>query len=83
MLGEQFAWAEGEQIRMTPDQREAFEERAAILEFDAGMTREDAERMAALDVAVAMLEQCKRRRLERQERLGLASDETECPQDAR
>lgn len=26
---------------------EAYEERAAILEFDAGMNREDAERMAA------------------------------------
>lgn len=32
---------------MTDDQREAYEERAAILEFDAGMNREDAEKMAA------------------------------------
>lgn len=32
---------------MTDDQREAYEERAGILEFDAGMTREDAEKMAA------------------------------------
>ena len=32
---------------MTPDHREAFEERAAILEHDAGMTREQAEREAA------------------------------------
>ena len=31
---------------MTPDQKEAFEERAAILEFDAGMTRQEAERVA-------------------------------------
>jgi pyrroline-5-carboxylate reductase len=31
---------------MTDDQREEFEERAAILEFDAGMTREEAERVA-------------------------------------
>ncbi len=60
---------------MTPDQREAYEERAAILEFDAGMSRADAEKMAALDVAVAMLEQCKRRRLERQERLGIPDNE--------
>lgn len=32
---------------MTDDQREAFEERAAILEFEAGMTREQAEKLAA------------------------------------
>ena len=32
---------------MTDDQREAYEERAAILEFDAGMSRADAEKMAA------------------------------------
>lgn len=32
---------------MTDDQREAFEERAAILEFDAGMSREKAEAEAA------------------------------------
>ena len=31
---------------MNDDQREEFEERAAILEFDAGMTREEAERLA-------------------------------------
>lgn len=31
---------------MTDDQQEAFEERAAILEFDAGMTREEAEKRA-------------------------------------
>ncbi len=31
---------------MTADKREAFEERAAILEFDAGMDRTDAEREA-------------------------------------
>jgi hypothetical protein len=28
-----------------------FEERAAIMEYDGGMTREEAERLAALDVA--------------------------------
>ncbi len=32
---------------MTEDQHEAFEERAAILEFEAGMTREQAEKLAA------------------------------------
>ena len=31
---------------MTDDQREAYEERAAILEFEAGMTRADAEKAA-------------------------------------
>lgn len=31
---------------MTDDQLEAYEERAGILEFDAGMTREEAERVA-------------------------------------
>lgn len=33
--------------RMTTDQREAYEERAGILQFDAGMSRADAEKMAA------------------------------------
>ena len=32
---------------MTEDQHEAFVERAAILEFEAGMTREQAEKLAA------------------------------------
>jgi hypothetical protein len=32
---------------MTADQREEFDERAGILEFCAGMSRADAERMAA------------------------------------
>lgn len=32
---------------MTDDQREAYEERAGILQFDAGMSREEAENMAA------------------------------------
>lgn len=32
---------------MTNDEREWFEERAAILEFDAGMTRDAAEALAA------------------------------------
>jgi len=31
---------------VTEDQREAYEERAGILEFCAGMTREEAERVA-------------------------------------
>ena len=33
--------------RMTTDQIEAYEERAGILEYEAGMSREDAEKMAA------------------------------------
>lgn len=32
---------------MTNDEREAYEERAAILEFDAGMTRDAAEALAS------------------------------------
>jgi hypothetical protein len=36
----------GQYVRMTDDQREAYEERAGILEFCAGMTREEAERVA-------------------------------------
>jgi len=35
---------------MTDDRREAYEERAAILQFDAGMTREQAEKIAARQV---------------------------------
>lgn len=31
---------------MNDDQREAYEERAGILQFEAGMTREEAERVA-------------------------------------
>lgn len=31
---------------LTEDEHEAFEERAAILEYDAGMSREQAERQA-------------------------------------
>lgn len=42
---------------MTPDEREAFEERAAILEYDTGMTRKEAERKA--------LEMVKQENLER------------------
>ncbi|MCK8787319.1 hypothetical protein M0638_23385, partial [Roseomonas sp. NAR14] len=30
--------------------RDAYEERAAILEFDAGLTREEAERLARIEV---------------------------------
>jgi hypothetical protein len=33
-------------LHMTDDQREAYEERAGILQFEAGMTREEAERVA-------------------------------------
>lgn len=35
---------------LTEDERERFEERAAIMEFDGGMSREDAERSAYADV---------------------------------
>lgn len=35
---------------LTPDQREAFEERAAILEYDAGLPRRTAERRALVEV---------------------------------
>jgi hypothetical protein len=38
-------------LRMTDDQREAYEERAGILQFEAGMTREEAERVA-MDLTV-------------------------------
>jgi hypothetical protein len=38
------------QDRLTPEQREHFEERAAIIEFDAGVPREEAERRAILAV---------------------------------
>lgn len=34
--------------RLTPDQKELFEERAAIMEFDGGLSREDAEIEALL-----------------------------------
>lgn len=37
-------------VRLTDDQQEAFEERAAIMEFDAGMTREQAEAAALQDI---------------------------------
>jgi hypothetical protein len=33
--------------RVTLEQREDYEERAAIMEYDAGMTREEAEQWAA------------------------------------
>lgn len=36
--------------RLDPDRREAFEERAGILEFDARFSREDAERRALVEV---------------------------------
>ena len=37
---------------MTADKREAFEERAAILEFDAGMDRTDAEKEAMRQLGI-------------------------------
>ena len=36
---------------LSADERDAFEERAAILEYDAGLSRGEAERLAAADVA--------------------------------
>lgn len=39
------------QIAADPDLSAEFEERAAILEYDAGLSREDAERQAAREVA--------------------------------
>lgn len=63
--------------RMTTDQIEAYEERAGILEFDAGMSREDAERMAALAVGFEIVNHVKRRRLERAARLGIIADDEE------
>ena len=38
---------------MNDDQREAYEERAGILQFEAGMTREEAERLAMIEVSRA------------------------------
>ncbi len=35
---------------MTEDQREHFNERAAIMQYDGGMTREDAEKAAMQEV---------------------------------
>ena len=37
---------------MTDDDREAYEERAAILEFDAGMSRDEAEKEAMLQLGI-------------------------------
>ena len=37
-------------MHLTDDEQEAFEERAAIMEFDAGMTREEAEAAAMQDI---------------------------------
>ncbi|MBP9803299.1 MAG: hypothetical protein KBE22_00140 [Candidatus Accumulibacter sp.] len=42
---------------MTDDQQEAFDERAAILEFDAGMSLEEAERAAMLELETVEFEQ--------------------------
>lgn len=37
---------------MTDDQKESYEERAAILEFDAGMSRTEAEREAMRQLGI-------------------------------
>ncbi len=37
---------------MTDDKREAYEERAAIIEFDAGMSREEAEKEAMRQLGI-------------------------------
>ena len=37
---------------MTDDDREAYEERAAILEFDAGMSRQEAEQEAMRQMGI-------------------------------
>ena len=37
---------------MTANQRESYEERAAILEFDAGMSREEAEKEAMRQLGI-------------------------------
>ena len=37
---------------MTEEQHEAYEERAAILEFDAGMSRTEAEREAMRQIGI-------------------------------
>ena len=37
-------------MALTADQAEAFEERAAIMEFDGGLTRAEAEKLALQDV---------------------------------
>ena len=41
--------------RLTDDQREAWEERAAIMEFDGELSREDAERAAWASCRDAMI----------------------------
>ncbi len=62
---------------MTDDQREAYEERAGILEYEAGMSRADAEKMAALDAGFRLVEQCRQSRMERSARLGIIADDEE------
>ena len=37
---------------MTADQHEAYEERAAILEFDAGLSQDEAEREAMRQIGI-------------------------------
>ena len=43
-----------------PDHQELFEERAAIMEFEAGMTREEAERKARIDIACIVARECRK-----------------------
>jgi len=43
---------------MTEDQREHFNERAAIMEFDGGLSREDAEYLAMQDVVGKKADEC-------------------------
>ena len=57
--------------------REAYEERAGILELDAGMTRAEAEKIAALAVGFEIVNNVKRRRLEKAARLGIVADDAE------
>ena len=54
---------------LTPAEREDFTERAAILEYDAGLTRAEAERRA-LELVIA-----KRQREERRAALGFAASD--------
>lgn len=37
-------------MNLTDDEREHFEERAAIMEYDGGLAREEAERLALVEV---------------------------------
>jgi len=43
---------------MTDDQKENYEERAAIMEFDGGLPRQYAERLAMQDVVGKKADEC-------------------------